>query len=603
MYDLVIRNGTIVDGSGAPAFDGDIGIRYGMIVAIGKIGDRGREEIDASGRIVTPGFVDVHSHYDGQATWDSTLDPSAGHGVTTVVMGNCGVGFAPVRPGIEARRELIELMEGVEDIPGTALWEGIDWTWESFPEYLDTLAKRNFTMDVAAIVPHAAVRTYVMGDRAIRHEAATGDDIAAMANLVAEGIRAGGIGFSTSRILGHQSIDGTPVPGTFAAEDEMRGIGEAVARAGGVFQLVPGGSTGSGKVTLEYEGFAEASLRDEITWMGDLSRETGLKCTFLLAEDIVNPDTWRSGLGWTEEENSRGAQLIPQIAGRAGGLLLGFEGRHMFERRPTYMKLASLPFGERIAELRHSDVRKAILAESNTPVETSYITDNIAAVLPGMLGATFPLGEIVNYEPTSDMSVAALAAQKGVDPQDLAYDLMLEQDGHALLMAPFINYALGNEDAIHTMLTHPQTVLGLADGGAHCSIICDASMPTYLLSHWVRGRRRGPRLPLERAVAMQTSETAGLFGMSDRGRIALGLRADLNVINLDQLRILPPRIVHDLPANGQRLIQEARGYDATIVNGIVVRRGDRDTGARPGALWRSNSSRSPDRMASKRSAA
>jgi N-acyl-D-aspartate/D-glutamate deacylase len=583
MLDLVIRNGRIVDGTGGPAFLGDVGVLGGRIAEVGAKLGLARETIDADGRLVTPGFVDVHTHYDGQATWDGTLAPSFFHGVTTVVMGNCGVGFAPVRPGDAAKRDLIDLMDGVEDIPGTALWEGLDWRWESFPQYLDRLAENRFSMDVAAQVPHGALRAYVMGERGIRHAPATAQDIAEMARLAAEGIRAGALAFSTSRILGHQSLAGSPVPGTFAANDELLAIGRAVARAGGIFELVPGGSVGQGGFAL---GSEEASLESELAWMEQLSRETGMPITYLLVEFQEDPDLFRRALRWTEGANARGAKLRPQSAGRPGGVLTGFQANHLFQRRPTYLKLAHLPLAERMRELRRPELRAAILAEPDDPPKSQALMDNLHLVFQRGIEQIFPLGDPVDYEPPPDRSVAAQARRDGVDPQARIYDLMCEQDGRAMLLMPTLNFVRGNHDALYEMLSQPDVILGLADGGAHCGLICDASTPTYMLTHWVRDRQRGPRLALEHAIRKQTRETAQLYGLGDRGVIAPGKRADLNVIDLDALTLPAPYAIRDLPAGGQRMMQDARGYAATIVNGIVTRRDDADTGARPGRLVR-----------------
>jgi N-acyl-D-aspartate/D-glutamate deacylase len=583
MLDLIVRNGRIVDGTGRAAFHGDVGVQDGRIADVAPKLGRAREEIDAGGRLVTPGFVDVHTHYDGQATWDSALAPSFSHGVTTVVMGNCGVGFAPVRPGESARRELIELMDGVEDIPGTALWEGLDWRWETFPQYLDRLAENRFTMDVAAQVPHGPLRTYVMGERGARHAAATGDEIAEMARLAAEGVRAGALAFSTSRILGHQSLSGSPVPGTFAANDELLAIGRAVARAGGIFELVPGGSVGQGGFAL---GSEEASLKSEIDWMEQLSRETGMPITYLLVEFQEDPDAFRRALRWTEQANARGAKLRPQSAGRPGGVLTGFQANHLFQRRPTYLKLAHLALAERMRQLRRPEVRAAILAESDDAPKSQALMDNLHLVFQRGIEQIFPLGDPVDYEPPPARSVAAQARRDGVDPQARIYDLMCAQDGRAMLLMPTLNFVRGNHDALYEMLSHPDVILGLADGGAHCGLICDASTPTYMLTHWVRDRRRGPRLALEHAVRKQTRETAELYGLRDRGAIAPGLRADLNVIDYDALALPAPYAICDLPAGGQRMMQDARGYAATIVGGVVTRRDDADTGARPGRLVR-----------------
>ncbi len=583
MFDLVIRNGKVVDGTGREAFAADVAVEGGRIAEVGRTLGRGREEIDAGGRLVTPGFVDVHTHYDGQATWDTALAPSFAHGVTTVVMGNCGVGFAPVRPGEKSQQELIGLMEGVEDIPGTALTEGMDWRWESFPEYLDVLAERKFSMDIGTQVPHGPLRTYVMGERGVNHEAATTTEIGEMARLAAEAVRAGALSFSTSRILGHQSTTGSPVPGTHAAREEMLGIGRAVGMAGGIMELVPGGSVGQGGFAI---GTNEAKLYEELEWMDTLSRETGMAITFLIVEFQENPDAWKEALRWIEDANRRGSRLRPQTAGRPGGVLTGFQSNHLFQRRRTYLKLAPLPLAERIRELRKPQVRAAILADEDEPPRSKALMDSLHILFKRGISQIFPLGNPVNYEPTADQSVAAQAMREGVDPEARIYDLMLEDDGKAMLLMPTLNYARGNHDALYTMLSHPDSIVGLADGGAHCGLICDASTPTYMLTHWVRDRSRGPRLTREHAVRKQTSETAHLYGLRDRGVVAPGKRADVNVIAFDALHLPPPYVVRDRPAGGQRMMQDAKGYVATIVAGVVTRRDDQDTGARPGRLVR-----------------
>jgi N-acyl-D-amino-acid deacylase len=583
MFDLVIRNGKIVDGTGHPAFEGDVGIADARIAAIGRGLGAARREIDAQGRLVTPGFVDVHTHYDGQATWDSALAPSFAHGVTTVVMGNCGVGFAPVRPGEDQRRELIALMEGVEDIPGTALSEGIDWRWETFPEYLDVLAERRFSMDVGTQVPHGPLRAYVMGRRGIEHAAASEAEIGEMARLAAESVRAGALSFSTSRILGHQSTSGSPVPGTYAAREEMLALGRAVGGAGGIMELVPGGSVGQGGFAI---GNDEAKLYDELEWMDTLSRETGMAITFLIVEFQEDPDAWRGALRWIEDANRRGARLRPQTAGRPGGVLTGFQSNHLFQRRPTYLKLAHLPLAARMRELEKPDVREAILREEDDPPRSKALMDNLHLLFKRGISTIFPLGNPVDYEPPAERSVAAQAIAEGVDPEARIYDLMLEDDGKAMLLMPTLNYARGNHDALYAMLSHSDSIVGLADGGAHCGLICDASTPTYMLTHWVRDRSRGPRLALEHAVRKQTTETAHLYGLRDRGVIAVGKRADLNVIDFDRLHLPPPYVVRDLPAGGQRMMQDAKGYVATIVGGVITRWDDEDTGERPGRLVR-----------------
>jgi N-acyl-D-aspartate/D-glutamate deacylase len=582
MFDLIIRNGSIVDGTGRRAFDGDVAVAGGRIVEIGRVSGGARQQIDADGRLVTPGFVDPHAHYDGQVTWDDKLAPSFGHGVTTVVMGNCGVGFAPVRPDGASQAQLIDLMEGVEDIPGSVLHEGMDWTWESFPGYLDALEGRTYSMDVGAQVPHGALRTYVMGERAVEHLPATGDEIAEMARLCGEAVCAGALGFSTSRILGHQSTHGSPVPGTFAANDEMFAIGRAVAAAGGVFELVPGGSVGD-------NGLApgeEAALSDEMAWMETLSRDTGMPITFLMFEFDSDPEAFRHALRFTEQANARGARLLMQVAGRPTGLLTGWQARHLFQRRPMYMKLAELPLAERIRELRRPEVRAAILSEADIPPTSAALMDNLHQLFARCIDAIYPLGNPVDYEPTREQSVSSRAARRGVSAEEQLYDLMCEDDGRAMLLQPNLNYSRGNHDSIYEMLNHPHSLLGLADGGAHCSLICDASTPTYMLTHWVRDRTRGPRLELEHVVKKLTDEPADLYGLSDRGTLEVGKRADLNVIDLDALALPAPHLVHDLPAGGPRLLQEASGYAATVVAGTITLRDDQDTGERPGRLLR-----------------
>jgi N-acyl-D-aspartate/D-glutamate deacylase len=584
-FDLIIRNGKIVDGTGAAARYGDVAMKGGVIAEVApRISGTARETIDADGRLVTPGFVDIHTHYDGQVTWDETLEPSFSHGVTTIVTGNCGVGFAPVRPG--GQKQLIELMEGVEDIPGTALWEGIKWSWESFPDYLDAIAGKRWTMDVAAQVPHGAIRAYVMGERGVKNEPATAADVRQMAELVGQAIDAGAVGFSTSRIIGHQAIDGTPVPGTFAGEDEVFAIGKAMARSGAVFQLVPGGSVG----TAGQNWKGEQTLAYEIDWMARLSREAGIPVTYLIVEHDDDPDAWKEALRLTEIANRSGARLYPQTASRPAGFLTGFQSQHMFQRRPTYMALAHLPLDSRIRELVKPEVRAAILSESDAPAKSASINDNLHTVIAAMLPRNiFPLGAAVDYEPPPEMAVAAQARRDGVEPQARLYDLMLEQGGKAMLLMPGLNYSRTNGDAIYSMLSHPDSIIGLADGGAHCGFTCDASSTTGLLTHWVRDRSRGPRLALEYAIRKQTRDTAALYGLTDRGIIAPGKRADLNVIDFDRLTLKPPYAACDLPAGGQRILQGAEGYGATIVRGVVTRRDDRDTGARPGRLVRGRS--------------
>ncbi len=574
MYDLKITNGTIIDGTGASRSIGDVAVQGGRIVAVGaSVDGPARTEIDATGLLVLPGFVDIHTHYDGQATWDSSLEPSASHGVTTIVAGNCGVGFAPVRPGDEAR--LVELMEGVEDIPGTALHEGIQWEWETFPQYLDALERREFAMDVAAFLPHAPLRLYVMGERGERNEDATADDIAAMAEHVRAAVRAGAVGFSTSRSLNHKTLDGEYVPGTFASFDELVGLAQALVDAGGgLFEVVPTGETGDD---------AEQILA-EIDLMAQVSRATGVEISFLLLQSRGAPELWRRQLDAVAAANAAGARLVPQVGARPGGMLLGAASYHGLMRRPTYRRLEeSLPLDELLAELRRPEVKAAILAETDLPADPHRQFETLTESTPFMFNRIFPLGDDPDYEPTEAQSVAGIAAATGADPWEVLYDQIASG---GWLLGAFTNYAQASGEPLREMIGHTTTVIGLSDGGAHVKMICDASMPTYLLTHWARDRARGDRLPLETVVHKQTAGTARAVGLNDRGTIEVGKRADLNVVDFDRLRLGPPRSVADLPAGGRRILQDATGYVATIVNGVVVRRDDADTGARPGRLVR-----------------
>ena len=583
MYDMKIVGGTVVDGTGADRYRADIGIKDGKIVEVRRrtngddqLAGEAAETIDATDRIVAPGFVDIHTHYDGQATWDNLLEPSSGHGVTTIVAGNCGVGFAPVRPGSE--EWLIKLMEGVEDIPGTALTEGMTWGWETYPEYLDVVEKHQFAVDVGSQVAHGAVRAYAMGERGARNEPATPDDIAAMSRLVREAIEAGALGFSTSRTIAHRAMDGEPVPGTFAAEDEVFGLGRAMAAGGqAVFELAPQGAAGEDIV----------APKKELEWMRRLGAEIERPLSFALIQVDADPNLWREQLDISAAAHAAGSQLYPQIAARPFGMLLGFPGHHGFTHRPTYRKLKAECSHEELAHrLAEPAVRAAILSEDDLPIDPSLLFDGMFMLVKHSLDRIYHLGDPPDYEPTPDCTVAAIARDRGEDPMHTLYDLMLEADAGSMLMLPFFNYADGNHDAIREMLTHPAGVLGLSDGGAHCNLICDASFPTFLLTHWARDRHRGEKLPLEYLVRKQSRDTAHLFGLTDRGTIELGKKADINVIDMNALRLLPARMAYDLPAGGQRLVQGASGYAATIVSGAVTRRDGVDTGARPGRLVR-----------------
>jgi N-acyl-D-amino-acid deacylase len=565
MHDLVIRSGKIVDGTGAPAFVGDIAIDGDVIASVGGEAGAGHREIDASGLLVTPGFVDIHTHYDGQVTWDPYLSPSSWHGVTTLVMGNCGVGFAPVEPG--KQEFLIGLMEGVEDIPGTALAEGIKWSWESFPQYLDAIEKMQRVIDVGAQVPHGAVRAYVMGERGAHNEEATEEDITRMAALVREAIKAGALGFSTSRTMLHRAKNKEVVPGTFASEAELLGIGRALRNAGhGVFEMASD-MTGP-DATME--------------WMIKLTRETGLPITFAMGQGDQNPDGWRRMLDRVKKYNAEGAHLAPQISPRPTGMLMGLQSSlHPFITHPTYHReLAHLSIDERVTEMRKPEVRARILAEEPGTKDrvTRYLVTNFAKY--------FRLGDPPDYEPAPETSIAARAQRAGKSAAELTYDLLLERNGREMLYVPFSNYASYNLDAVREMMTDTTTTLGLSDGGAHCGLICDASMPTYLLTHWVRDRSRGERLPVEFVVKRQTADTAKLYGLNDRGRLKPGFKADVNAIDLDGLRLHAPEMVFDLPAGGRRLIQRVDGYKHTVVSGEVTYQDGQPTGAMPGRLIR-----------------
>ena len=565
MHDLVIRNGKIIDGTGAAAFVGDVAIDGGVIASVGGKAGAGRREIDASGLLVTPGFVDIHTHYDGQVTWDPYLSPSSWHGVTTLVMGNCGVGFAPVEPG--KQEFLIGLMEGVEDIPGTALAEGIKWSWESFPQYLDAIEKMQRVIDVGAQVPHGAVRAYVMGERGAHNEEATEEDIAKMAALVREAIKAGALGFSTSRTMLHRAKNKEVVPGTFASEAELLGIGRALRAAGhGVFEMAS--DMAGPDATME--------------WMIKLTRETGLPITFAMGQGDQNPDGWRRMLDRVKKYNAEGAHLAPQISPRPTGMLMGLQSSlHPFITHPTYHReLAHLPIDERVAEMRKPEVRARILGEEPGTKDrvTRYLVTNFAKY--------FRLGDPPDYEPAPETSIAARAQREGKSAAELTYDLLLERNGREMLYVPFSNYASYNLDAVREMMTDPTTTLGLSDGGAHCGLICDASMPTYLLTHWVRDRSRGEKLPVEFVVKRQTTDTAKLYGLNDRGALKPGLKADVNAIDLDGLRLHAPEMVFDLPAGGRRLVQRVDGYKHTVVSGEVTYEDGKPTGAMPGRLIR-----------------
>ena len=568
MHDIVIRGGTILDGTGAPAITGDVAIEGGKIVAVGGTAGPAKRVIDADGLLVTPGWVDVHTHYDGQATWDPVLAPSSWHGVTTILFGNCGVGFAPVRK--EHRTELIDLMEAVEDIPGTALTEGLNWEWESFPDYLDALARLPRTIDVAAQLPHHPLRVYVMGERGINRHAATPEDIAEMSRLTEAAIRAGAFGFTTSRTYSHKTTTGELVPGHKAEEAELAGIGRALGAAG----------MGAFGMNSDFEDEAR-----EFAWMTRLSKETGRPVWFLLTDRPTDPDRWRRLMQGVHRARAAGGHITAQVAGRPVGVILGHAtSMNPFTFRPSYRELDKLPAAERWARLRDPAVRACILAEAPSERELDRQGQFIRFVATRW-DRMFVMGDPPDYEPTADQSVAAIAARTNHTPDEIAYDYLTEA-ADRFLFFPVVGYVHGDHEQIRELLLDPATLLGLGDGGAHCGQIVDAGLPSYMLSHWARDRRRGPGLPLPQLVKMQTSETADFFGFRDRGRLKPGLRADINLIDFERLRLHQPEIVHDLPAGGRRLVQRVDGYRATLVAGTPIFENGEDTGARPGRLVR-----------------
>ncbi len=560
-YDLVIRGGRVYDGSGGPAYEADVAVKDGVIVAAGQVSGRGAEEIDARGRIVTPGFVDIHTHYDGQATWDARMQPSSWHGVTTVVMGNCGVGFAPCHG--EDHDRLVRLMEGVEDIPFPVLTQGLPWNWKSYPDYLDSLQSRRFDVDIGSQLPHAALRVFVMGERGANREPANEADIAAMAAIAQRAAEAGALGFSTSRTLNHRTSDGQPTPTLTAGEDELTGIAMGLAAAGkGALQVV--------------SDFADP--QGEFAMLRRIVERSGRPLSFSLVQSPLAPQSYKTLLAAVSDAVDAGLSIKAQVAARPVGVLLGLELTvNPFTHYPVYKEIAGLPFADRVARLSDPAFRERLLA--NPPEDgvrgmgSAWTRMHLMSGLP-------------DYEPTPDSTVAHQAQARGMRPEVVALDHMLSQGGKAMLYVPFLNYAEGNLDPAHFMLTHRDTVPGLSDGGAHVGMICDGSFPTTMITHWTRDRTRGPKLRLEQVIRMQTQDTARTVGLYDRGLIAPGYRADLNVIDYEALTLHAPQVAYDLPAGGRRLIQRASGYVATLVAGHLTYRDGEPTDALPGRLLR-----------------
>jgi N-acyl-D-aspartate/D-glutamate deacylase len=561
--DLVIRGGTVADGGGGELYQADVAVTDGRITEIGKVLGKGKEEIDARGKLVAPGFVDVHTHYDGQVTWSQDITPSSQNGVTTAIMGNCGVGFAPCRPSDHVR--LIQLMEGVEDIPEPVLSAGIPWQWESFPDYMDWLSQRSFDVDIGAQLPHAALRVYVMGERGARRDPSTAEDNRQMAALAGAAVRAGALGFSTSRTLNHRTSTGDFTPTLKAGEDELTAIAGAMHGVGrSVLQFVLDLST----------------LSEDLPMMLRVAEKTKCPISFSITQNDKAPQRWRQTLDTIGEATRRGLAITAQIAARPVGLMLGLElSRNPFQTHPSYRALAHLPLQERVVRLRMPEVRAAILSENATA------TDDPLFFRPNY-DKMYLLGNPPDYEQPPENTLGAQAKRQGKRPEEFAYDAMLTDDGRGMLYVPFLNYADGNLDATREMLSDPNAVPGLSDGGAHCGIICDASFPTYLLTHWTRDRTRGEKLSIPFVVAAQSRKTALSVGLTDRGLLAPGFKADLNVIDYDRLHLHPPKVHYDLPVGGRRLLQQVDGYDATIVSGVVTQREGKATGARPGKLIR-----------------
>ena len=580
MHDLIVQGGTIVDGTGQPSFTGDVAVTDGKISGVGSDLGRAKRTLKADGLIVAPGWVDVHTHYDGQVSWDPLLTPSLWHGVSTIVMGNCGVGFAPVVP--ERREELIGMMESVEDIPRQSLSAGIDWQWETFPEYLDALDAIPRTIDVGTQIPHIPLRLYIMGERGAGKGPATPEDIEQMAAMTRAAIEAGALGFSTSRTMVHATPEGVPVPGTFASPDELLGIGRGIIQ------------TGRGLMEVVSDAVLGQNIDSELGWMQELAA-IGCPVTFLLAQTNPQPHVWRDILQRCEAATNGGARIIPQVFARPVTILFSFQGENPFQYLPSYAPLKDLPHAEKMQALRNPDVRRRLLTEEDPNTAGMSILYQQASTWQ----MTYPMGQPLNYFPDGANNVATIAARRGCDPREVVYDLLLEDDGRAFLMYAIAGYAEQSRDPLYEMLTHPLTVMGGSDSGAHMRTICDASVQTFMLIDWVRDRTEDDpyHLPIELVVKKQSRDTARLFGMHDRGTLELGMKADLNLIDLGALSIEKPEMIHDLPADMPRLMQTAHGYVASLVSGEVVQENGEATEARPGKVVRSGKCAQQQRVA------
>ncbi len=568
MHDTVIRGGTIVDGSGSPGFTGDVAVKDGKIVQAGGKAGPGTREVDANGLLVTPGWVDVHTHYDGQATWDAELAPSSWHGVSTVLFGNCGVGFAPVRKKDHAA--LIGMMESIEEIPGIALADGLKWNWETFPEYLDALEQKPRAIDIAAQIPHHPLRVYTMGERAVRREKATADDIQQMRDAVRAGLKAGAFGFTTSRTNSHKTPEGDMVPGRYSEVEELLGIGTA-------FNGLNHGAFG---VNSDFDNEAE-----ELKWMTKFGKESGRPVWFLLTDRPTDLTRWQRLMAGVHQARTEGASVTAQIAGRPVGVMLGIDtALNPFSIRPSYQALLKLPVEERIKRMQDPAFRAQVLSEAPSEELLGRLTQFRQHIVRRW-NRMFPMSNPPNYEPEEKDSVAAIAARTNHSPDEVAYDY-LAGGADRFLFFPIVGYNEDNLDIIHTMLTDETTLLGLSDGGAHCSSIVDASVPSWMLIHWARDRTRGPKIALERLVKRQTHDTAKFFGFHDRGLLKEGMKADINVIDFNRLQLHVPEVRYDLPMNGRRLVQRVDGYKNTFVAGVSTFEDGNYTGATAGRLVR-----------------